>query len=247
MKSKTLHIILIAIGLVISNCIQAQVSAEQQVIASGGGDANTSTIQVSYTIGEALIATLNQSPSPVFLNQGFQQSFRGDSISFILSATGPLCQDRSNGFASLDSIMGCQGPYTVSWSSGANGNFANNLAVGSYTVQVTSDDGCSKMVSFEIDFINDLPCLLKFYTGITPNEDGLNDKWIIDNLELFPDNEVDIYNRLGNRVWEGENYDNINVVWEGENLSGAELPSDTYFYVFVSGSQVEKGWIELTR
>ena len=94
---------------------------------------------------------------------------------------------------------------------------------------------------------NNLPCLLKFYSGITPNGDGLNETWIIDNIELFPSNEVIFYNRLGNKVWEGTNYDNSNVVWGGQNLSGNELPSDTYFYIFESGSNVEKGWVELTR
>ena len=92
-----------------------------------------------------------------------------------------------------------------------------------------------------------MPCLLKFYSGITPNADGRNDFWIIDNIELFPSNEVIFYNRLGNKVWEGTNYDNNSVVWGGENLSGSDLPSDTYFYIFESGNDVEKGWVELTR
>lgn len=220
---------------------------EQQVIGSAGSYNNTGTITISSTVGETVVNTLNPNNTAVMLTQGFQQSFIGDTISAVLSTFGSTCIGRNDGFAQLDSIKGCEPPYTILWSNGDVGTFANNLAVGAYTVDITSNDGCTQQFAFSINYIKNEPCVLKFYSGITPNNDGLNDKWEIDNIELFQDNQVDIYNRLGNRVWEGSNYDNVNTVWKGENLSGNELPSDTYFYVFESGSTIEKGWIELTR
>lgn len=240
------HIIFLFLFYIFNFIAFGQVkNIDQKVISSGWSYDSTSSLIISSTIGETVI--LNKVIAPYDLAQGFQQVFRNSNISFVLNLTGPLCLDRSNGFAIIDSIIGCQGPYDISWSNADTGTIAKNLGAGPHSVTVTSFDNCVQTTNFEIEFINDLPCLLKFYTGITPNGDALNEQWIIDNIELLPSNKVDIYNRLGNRVWKGVNYDNITTVWSGENLSGAELTSDTYFYVFVSGSQVEKGWIELTR
>ena len=223
----------------------AQTSVEQNVISSGGNESSTTTIQVTSTIGEAIIKTVGT--SPVVLTQGFQQTFNGDTIGFDVTVTSPLCNERNDGFAEISNIVGCEGPYSFLWSSGSVTNRANNLGIGPHSVTVTSSDRCTQVYNFVVTAANNLPCLLKFYSGITPNADGANDTWVIDNIQLFPINEIKFYNRLGNKVWEGKNYDNLSVVWGGENLSGNDLPSDTYFYIFESGSNVEKGWVELTR
>jgi len=249
MKKGTLHIILFLMAYAINASYGQNLNVDQNVISSGGSEDTTATLIISSTIGESVVSTLRpNNTTSVFLTQGFQQYIVFDStISFQLKTFGATCIGRSDGFAEVESVSGCNGPYTITWSNGDNGSSANNLAVGVYTVQITTAEGCSSMRTFNIDFVDNSPCLLKFYSGITPNNDGFNDQWEIDNINLFPNNKVNIYNRLGNRVWRGDNYDNLSVVWKGENLSGNELPSDTYFYVFENGSQIEKGWIELTR
>ncbi|MBL4709168.1 MAG: gliding motility-associated C-terminal domain-containing protein [Flavobacteriales bacterium] len=227
-------------------CVSAQTNLDQNVIGSGGDYDSTSSLIISSTIGETVVHTTS-STSVVILTQGFQQSFIKDTISFLFQTFNASCIGRADGFAKIDSIKGCNAPYTILWSNGSTGTSANNLAAGDYSVQITSGDGCTKQIPFSINYISEEDCILKFYSGITPNNDGINDNWEIDNIELFPDNSIDIYNRLGNKVWEGSGYDNNTIVWGGENLSGNELPSDTYFYVFITGNDVEKGWIELTR
>ena len=235
-------------NLLLINAMGQDINLDHNVKASGGGFDSTSTLIISSTVGEAVISTLTpQGNNVALLTQGFQQSIVGDNITVTITTNGALCFGRNDGFAVIDSISGCTGPYTIFWSSGATGNRASNLAAGNYTVDITAADNCFTSAPFTIGYVNELECLLKFYSGITPNADGFNDQWEIDNIELFPDNEVKIYNRLGNKVWDGKNYNNSTVVWKGENLSGNELPSDTYFYVFESGSNVENGWIELTR
>jgi len=48
---------------------------------------------------------------------------------------------------------------------------------------------------------------------------------------LYPDNQVTIYNRWGDRVFDMPNYDNDQKSFKGEsNLTGNKLPSGTYFY-----------------
>jgi gliding motility-associated-like protein len=64
-------------------------------------------------------------------------------------------------------------------------------------------------------------------TVITPNFDGVNDQFVIKNLDLVhPDCEVIIFNRWGSVVFESEGY---TVPWNGTH-DGEPLPMGTYFY-----------------
>jgi gliding motility-associated-like protein len=244
------HILLFSF-LLASSAVWSQTKVDQNVISSAGNSNTTNTLIITSTVGEAVIQTIGDAPSSVVLTQGFQQTFEGTTMTFDVTVTSPLCNERNDGFAEVSNIVGCDAnaKYLITWSNGNMGARATSLGVGSYTVQITDtvNKNCSELVSLNVEATNDLPCLLKFYSGITPNGDAINDSWIIDNIELFPSNEIKFYNRLGNKVWEGKNYNNLSVVWGGENLSGNDLPSDTYFYIFESGSNVEKGWVELTR
>ena len=81
----------------------------------------------------------------------------------------------------------------------------------------------------------------------TPDGDGNNDIWSIDNIEQFPENEVKIFNRWGNIVWEATEYNNDDVVWDGKNSGGSDLPDGTYFYMAIVDGGTYKGWVEITR
>jgi len=63
--------------------------------------------------------------------------------------------------------------------------------------------------------------------GFTPNGDGINDVWIIANIDDFPNIEVLIFNRWGEEVFFSEGYD---IPWDGL-FDGKELPVGTYFYI----------------
>jgi gliding motility-associated-like protein len=87
--------------------------------------------------------------------------------------------------------------------------------------------------------------------GFSPNGDGINDYLKIKNIELYPDNHLLIFNRWGNKLYEGKPYMNE---WDGRNYEGGnlgtdELPVGTYFYILDlgDGSSVKKGFIYLAR
>jgi gliding motility-associated-like protein len=61
--------------------------------------------------------------------------------------------------------------------------------------------------------------------GISPNNDGLNDSFVIKNIELYPENELIIYDRGGVEVARFKNYNND---WTGFNKNNNELPAGTY-------------------
>ena len=92
---------------------------------------------------------------------------------------------------------------------------------------------------------------LEIPEAFSPNEDGLNDKFIILGLEEYPDNEITIYNRWGAKVYYASPYNNK---WTGINYEGAsfgdKLPEGTYYYVLQlhdKENQVIKGYFYLKR
>jgi gliding motility-associated-like protein len=71
--------------------------------------------------------------------------------------------------------------------------------------------------------------------GFSPNGDGINDHWQIENIEYYPQNTVTIYNRWGDMVFTIDDYDNQNNVFRGTannktKMGAGELPSGTYFF-----------------
>lgn len=106
---------------------------------------------------------------------------------------------------------------------------------------------CAQQV-LEIDVIGDI----EIYNGISPNDDGLNDIFLIQYIDLLPDtqeNKVIIYNRWGSKVFEVSNYNNTTNVFRGLNDNGNALPSGTYFYKiqFNSGRKSENGFLSIKR
>ncbi|MDF2436519.1 MAG: gliding motility-associated C-terminal protein [Bacteroidota bacterium] len=64
------------------------------------------------------------------------------------------------------------------------------------------------------------------YNTFTPNGDGNNDHWYIGNIQKYPDNSLEVFNRYGKLVYKTNAYLNT---WDGR-VGGEELPSGTYFY-----------------
>jgi len=125
-------------------------------------------------------------------------------------------------------------------------NISVSFTVGETVIQTVSNSMILTQGFQQPEEDTELGDSLIFYTGITPNGDGVNDTWVIDNIEAFPENTVRIFNRWGNQVFYETAYDNLDRVWNGEGDNGA-LASATYFYVVVVDGKTFKGWVELTR
>jgi len=86
-------------------------------------------------------------------------------------------------------------------------------------------------------------CIL-VHNVITPNGDGLNDRLVIDCIEIWPDNTIQIFTRWGDLVRSFERYDNSKVSWDGTNSKGEPLPDGTYYYVLtVKNLGSRTGWV----
>lgn len=89
------------------------------------------------------------------------------------------------------------------------------------------------------------------YNLVTPNGDGKNDYFIIENIHRYPNNKVEIFNRWGTRVYEAKGYDpqgdGSTQVFRGYSAGkatldrGSKLPSGTYYYIVTYEQVDEKG------
>lgn len=64
---------------------------------------------------------------------------------------------------------------------------------------------------------------------ITPNGDGYNDTWLIQNIQNYPACRVTIYDRWGQQIYTTIGYTNSKP-WDGTNR-GKKIPPSVYYYV----------------
>ncbi|MDP6908718.1 MAG: gliding motility-associated C-terminal domain-containing protein, partial [Flavobacteriales bacterium] len=112
-----------------------------------------------------------------------------------------------------------------------NPNITNPLASPTesttFYVTVVDDNGCVNSDSVYVEITPGI----EFPDGITPNGDGMNDTWIIDDIDLFDDAIVEVYNRWGQLLFQSD--PGYPVPWDG-TFNGNDLPVGTYYYVIHS-------------
>jgi gliding motility-associated-like protein len=111
-----------------------------------------------------------------------------------------------------------------------------------YTVTATTTDGC--IASANVAITTKEEVFLEPVNVFTPNGDGVNDRFVIKNLDLYPKNKLQVFDRTGKIIYEKDSYANN---WDG-TVNGKLLTKDTYFYVLhVNGKIVRKATITILR
>lgn len=167
-----------------------------------------------------------------------------------------ICKGNSIDIGGNLSASGGNEPYSYSWSPMS---FINNPGIANPTVSpkntskyyLTVTDNLGNVdTDSVIVFVDSLSANgscnpLLFYNTFTPNDDGTNDTWVIENARKYPNNTLEVYNRYGKIVYKAVAYDNS---WNGRNL-GEKLPMATYYYIFDpgDGSQILKGSVTIIR
>ncbi len=95
-----------------------------------------------------------------------------------------------------------------------------------YRLEAVDINNCQSFDILTVILVDDII----IYSGFTPNDDGYNDYWHIENAEGYPNCQVDVFNRWGERIFSTGNYDNVSNVWDGTR-NGKPLPVGTYYYV----------------
>jgi len=139
---------------------------------------------------------------------------------------------------------------SIQWSPSAGLNDPQNLnpvarplSNTDYSVTATSDAGCTATGSISITVEDDLSVIAP-KAIITPNGDGVNDRFVIENIDAYPNNRLQVFDRSGKLVYEKQNYANN---WDGK-IQNRALVNDTYFYVLtVNGKVIKKGSVTIIK
>ncbi len=92
-----------------------------------------------------------------------------------------------------------------------------------YTLTVTGTGGC---ISSDETFIKVLKPII-IPNVFSPNGDGINDVWVIEQLANYPGATVEVYTRTGQLIYSTVGYDKP---WDG-NYNNKPVPVATYYYI----------------
>jgi gliding motility-associated-like protein len=116
-----------------------------------------------------------------------------------------------------------------------------------HAMVVEVSDGIYKeSIIVRISIKNENELIFNAINLFTPNNDGVNDYWEIENPHLFSACAFTIFNNIGETVYKSIGYNND---WNATN-KGSDLPIGTYYY-FVNCTNCEtcnyKGFISIIR
>ena len=252
--------ILLTIFALLNICVFSQTVSPQVINSAGKSYPNpVSGMYFTDNIGEPFIQTFGPNAN-VMITEGFLQpfyispTFKGNVFKDNLS-----CSDKNDGKLKIELETNVT-TYTVkyAWSPTSvcpDSTCAeiDSLKAGNYKMKVLiryTYSGVTRtdtLIKFNEDVLDlNGPCKIKVFTGVTLNNDGINDQFTIDNIEEFPKNKVQIFTRWGKMVFETSGYENGKNAWPQKGESG-NYTSGTYFYVIDLGdsSPLIKGWFEL--
>ncbi|MFN8394291.1 MAG: Ig-like domain-containing protein [Bacteroidia bacterium] len=120
----------------------------------------------------------------------------------------------------------------------ANGTVLLSGGVATYTPNATFvgvDSFCYSLCDNGVPVYCDTACVtftvqspieIEVPNGFSPNGDGANDFLNIGAIQLYPNNNFQVFTRWGTKVFEADGYNND---WDG-TWNGNQVPDGTYFY-----------------
>jgi len=123
------------------------------------------------------------------------------------------------------------------WHDGSAGDSYTTYKEEEVTVTVWNDLGCQDSDSLSIVSCEEYNPFAASIYSFTPNADGLNDYWIIDDIESYPEAKIWVYNASGNLVYYSPGRYQNN--WDGI-YNGKKLPIDSYYFM-IDYSKYNKG------
>lgn len=160
---------------------------------------------------DSAYVTINVNPLPVINPGSTQNAFVGSSVTLGGTPTAAA------GSTFLWQPSGGMNDSTLS------NPVATPTVTTVFTVTVTSPFGCTDTASETVIVLPQFSPP----SGFTPNGDGINDYWNLNELNTFPNLTVEIFNRWGERVYHSDGY---KIPWDG-TYNKDPLPVGTYYYI----------------
>uniref|UniRef100_UPI0004695E96 MBG domain-containing protein n=1 Tax=Pedobacter jeongneungensis TaxID=947309 RepID=UPI0004695E96 len=206
----------------VSTTANRNVAGTYALVPAGGVANNYSFVNVNGTL------TINALPTANIVSNKGTEISKGETA--ILTASGGT----SYSWSAASGIISGQNTATLT---------VRPAQTTTYTVRVTNVSGCSSVSTITIKVKEDYKVVAN--NILTPNGDGVNDTWIVQNIDMYPSNEVRIFDRNGREMYNKKGYDNS---WDG-TIGGNNLAEGTYYYIITYGPDklVQKGFITIIR
>jgi len=202
--------------------------ADSSVVPTTVSNLQSGWNYIVWSIGNG-VCPVSTDTIHIFVNQKAQinpldslGTICADQNSITVSAIAPL-----TGFSSVWYIS--QGTGDIAYPASSQ-TLISKLGVGEniivYEINSVNCDPSYDSLMVNVEDCNNLGN--NFPSMITPNADGKNDLWVLDNLNnAYPSCSVVIFDQWGNTVYKSTGYANP---WDG-TFKNKPLPMGTYFYV----------------
>ncbi len=138
----------------------------------------------------------------------------------------PSCAGMNDGSIEIIVVGGTE-PYIYSYNNiNTNIPFIEGLFDGLYNIIVYDANECIYDLG-TIVLIEDSEDCLEIPNAFSPNGDGINDTWLIKNIEMFPSATISIFNRWGQLLYYARGNEDP---WDG-TYNGKFVSTGTYVYI----------------
>ena len=221
----------------------ANLNANIEVIYECAGDTPTNrillTMEDSSVSADVLYGLDTDDPANMVLEPNFENMSPGQHFITIAHANGcintldfeieefmplQLVAEQSNMNEITALASGGRQGYTYYFNDVDNGedNTFYITRTDTYIVRVVDENGCEATTSIFMEFID-----IEIPTFFTPDGDSLNDYWIPENIEQFPNIFINIFDRYGRKVYQLEDNERG---WDGL-YNDTDLPTGDYWYI----------------
>ncbi|WP_042247033.1 gliding motility-associated C-terminal domain-containing protein, partial [Jejuia pallidilutea] len=204
----------------------------------------TNSTGCESSVAVQIDATVNDAPTPTLADAGEDYCIND----------GPTLRTLSDNIVEYNSALN-----NIVWYDVPTGGTAipDDTALGNnstyYAALIDQTTGCESSVRLAVTPDITACGKISLPDGFSPNGDGTNDTYDIDNLDiLYPNFELEIFNRNGNLVYKGNastpRFDGTSN--QGRVVVKGDLPVGVYFYIFRFNNGVdapEQGRLYLSR
>jgi gliding motility-associated-like protein len=193
-----------------------------------GGSFNPANYIITYTPGDIII-----DPAPLTITANNQtKTYGAGNPELTISFTGFVNNEDA-------SVLSMQPMINT---------IANTTSpIGKYPITVSGAEASNYDITYVPGTLTVIPtnAQLVIPNTFTPNGDGINDTWIINYIEYYPNATVNVFNRYGEKVLTSIGY---GVPWDG-TYKGVNVPVGTYYYIIdtKSGNKQLSGWVAVIR
>ena len=232
---------IVAVTLFVNHIDLNDLEDETYILCSGQTmqlSVNPSYLQYEWSNGSDTFNTTISDPDIYTVKMTDSNGCKGSKkITIIGSGPASKINEEINEFSNANSILityqdnGGNYEFSIDSQNYQDSPFFSNLSAGKYTISVRDKNGCLPTPYKDV-YILDYP---HFFT---PNNDGINDFWIINNLEKREKSTITIFNRFGKLLTQ---INSTSTGWDGK-YANQNLPADDYWFVltFFNGKSIKR-------